>query len=29
MREHESRFERTIACVFDAEMEALYRSAMR
>ena len=29
MREHESQFERTIACVFDAETEALYRSAMR
>ena len=29
MREHESRFERIIACVFDAETEALYRSALR
>ena len=29
MREHESRFERIIACVFDAETEALYRGALR
>ena len=29
MREHESRFERIVACVFDAETEALYRSALR
>ena len=29
MREHEARFERIIACVFDAETEALYRSALR
>jgi len=28
MREHESRFERIVACVFDAETEALYRSAL-
>ena len=29
MREHESQFERIVACVFDAETEALYRSALR
>ena len=28
MREHESRFERIVACVFDAETEALYRRAL-
>jgi O-acetyl-ADP-ribose deacetylase (regulator of RNase III) len=28
MREHESRFKRIVACVFDAETEALYRSAL-
>ena len=28
MREHDARFERTIACVFDAETESLYRAAM-
>ena len=28
MREHEARFERIVACVFDAETEALYRSAL-
>jgi hypothetical protein len=28
MREHESRFERIVACVFDAETEALYRGAL-
>jgi O-acetyl-ADP-ribose deacetylase (regulator of RNase III) len=29
MREHESRFARVIACVFDAETEALYRSLLQ
>jgi O-acetyl-ADP-ribose deacetylase (regulator of RNase III) len=28
MREHESRLERIVACVFDAETEALYRKAL-
>jgi O-acetyl-ADP-ribose deacetylase len=28
MREHESRFERIVACVFDRETESLYRSAL-
>jgi O-acetyl-ADP-ribose deacetylase (regulator of RNase III) len=28
MREHESQLERIIACVFDAETEALYRTAL-
>jgi O-acetyl-ADP-ribose deacetylase (regulator of RNase III) len=28
MREHESRFERIVACVFDAETEALYRRTL-
>ena len=28
MREHESRFAQIIACVFDAETEVLYRSAL-
>jgi O-acetyl-ADP-ribose deacetylase len=28
MREHEARFERIVACVFDAETEALYRRAL-
>jgi O-acetyl-ADP-ribose deacetylase len=28
MREHEARFERIVACVFDAETEALYRDAI-
>jgi O-acetyl-ADP-ribose deacetylase (regulator of RNase III) len=28
MRDHESQFERIVACVFDAETEALYRSAL-
>ena len=28
MREHESQFERIVACVFDAETEALYRSTL-
>jgi O-acetyl-ADP-ribose deacetylase (regulator of RNase III) len=28
MREHESHFERIVACVFDAETEALYRSTL-
>jgi len=29
MREHESQFAHIIACVFDAETEALYRSALK
>ena len=29
MREHESQFAQIIACVFDAETEALYRSALK
>jgi len=29
MREHESQFTRIVACVFDAETEALYRSALK
>jgi len=29
MREHESQFAHIIACVFDAETEALYRSALQ
>lgn len=29
MREHEAQFERIVACVFDAETAALYRSALR
>jgi O-acetyl-ADP-ribose deacetylase (regulator of RNase III) len=28
MREHESQFERIVACVFDGETESLYRSAL-
>ena len=28
MREHEARFERIVACAFDAETERLYRAAM-
>jgi len=28
MREHESQFERIVACVFDAETEAMYRQAL-
>jgi O-acetyl-ADP-ribose deacetylase len=28
MREHEPSFERIVACVFDAETEALYRAAL-
>ena len=28
MREHEARFERIVACVFDAETEALYREEL-
>ncbi|HEX7980277.1 MAG TPA: O-acetyl-ADP-ribose deacetylase [Gemmatimonadaceae bacterium] len=28
MREHDSRFERIVACVFDAETEALYRNVL-
>ena len=28
MREHESQFERIVACVFDLETEALYRTAL-
>jgi O-acetyl-ADP-ribose deacetylase len=28
MREHEDRFERIVACVFDTETEALYRDAL-
>ena len=29
MREHESQFEQIIACVFDVETEALYKSALQ
>jgi O-acetyl-ADP-ribose deacetylase (regulator of RNase III) len=29
MREHEAQFTRIVACVFDAETEALYRRALR
>jgi O-acetyl-ADP-ribose deacetylase (regulator of RNase III) len=29
MREHDTQFARIIACVFDAETEALYRSALK
>ena len=28
MQRHESWFERIVACVFDAETEALYRDAL-